>query len=388
MSIRMAKRTTACPVLLLMLTLFASACSGAPATAVPTQVPVTAVPPEPTAVSAETAVPPTAAPAAQPAVYWPTDGWRTSTPEEQGMDSAPLAEMAAEIGERNMNIHSLLVIRNGYLVSENYFSGGTKDSIHVIFSATKSFISTLIGIALDQGAIATLDQPVLDYFPERPIANLDQRKESITLEDLLMMRSGLDWAQDDVQMFNEMKKQPDWVQYVLDRPMATAPGEKWVYCSGCSHLLSAILQEATGMNTRAFASQVLFEPLGISEMLWLADPHGIPDGGAGMRLKPRDMAKLGYLYLQDGQWDGQQIVSKEWVEKVTQRTAVIDEHFGFGRHWFTVDSLNGYAALGSKGQIILVLPEVDLIVVSTAYTDESIFELVEKYVIPAIQTKE
>jgi CubicO group peptidase (beta-lactamase class C family) len=319
-------------------------------------------------------------------VYWPTKNWRTSTPEEQGMDSQKLEEMLAVIKEKDMNIHGFLIIRNGYIVSETYFKGYEQDLKHDMQSVGRSFTSTLIGIAIDKGYIDGVDHRIVDFFPERTIANLDQQKQDMTLKDVLTMRLGVERLDGDPE-YRAMQESPDWVQFLLDRPVVIPPGTKWEYCSGCSHLLTAIIQQTTGVNPRDFAEQYLFKPLGISDVTWMADPAGIPYGAGGFRLTPRDMAKLGYLYLQDGQWDGKQIVSSEWVKSATQRRADVDVdiHFGYGYHWFTVTSMEGYAAIGNGGQIVLVIPKFDLVVVTTAATQESIFELIEQYVLPAMQ---
>jgi CubicO group peptidase (beta-lactamase class C family) len=322
-----------------------------------------AVTPTPTANS----IPPTAT---STGPYWPTKGWRISTPEEQDMDSQKLAEMLTTIQERNINIDGFLVIRNGYLVSETYFGGYKQEMQHDIQSVGRSFTSTLIGIAIDKGYIDGVEHRVVDYFPERTIANLDQQKKDMTLEDVLTMRSGLEGLEGD-PYYQEMQNSPDWVQFLLDLPIAKTPGSHWEYCSGCSHLLTAILQKTTGMNPRDFAEQNLFKPLGISGVRWMTDPEGIPYGAGGFGLTPREMAKLGYLYLRHGEWDGQQIVSSKWVESATQRYADVDvdTHFGYGYHWFTVTAMKGYAALGNGGQIILVIPESDLVIVTTAKTE-------------------
>jgi len=299
------------------------------------------------------------------------------------MDSQKLEDMLATTEERRINLQSFLAIRNEYIVNKTYFGGNRQDSKHALYSATKSFVSTLIGIALAKGAIEGTDQPILDFFSERQIKNLSAQKEDMTLEDMLTMRSDLDWS--DTGDYPAMEKSTDWVQFVLDKPMAEEPGNAWNYCSGCSHVLSAIIQQSTGMNTRDFADEYLFNPLGISDIFWFTDGAGIPDGGSRLQLAPRDMAKLGYLYLREGQWDGQQIVPAEWVKTTTLRHVALDEHFSYGYHWFTVYSLEGFAALGSQGQIILVIPEYDMVVVTTAFTQESILELVEKYVVPAVE---
>ena len=363
MSIKFMSRLTKFVVLLCLLTLILAGCSKSPAVVVPPNAPT---------------------PASESDVYWPTEGWRTSTPEEQGMDSQMLAGMVDEINERKMKVHSLLVIRNGYLVSETYFDDFQPDTRHHLQSVTKSFISTLIGIAIDQGYLTGADQRVVDLFPESAIANLDNQKQDMTLEDLLTMRSGLDCQEGDID-YQAITKSPDGAKYMLDKPMIETPGSRWNYCSGGYHVLSAIIQQSTGKNALDFAEQNLFKPLGISNVVWPADKAGNSTGGWGLQLTPRDMAKLGYLYLRGGQWEGQQIVSSEWVEAATQSYADVDEHFGYGYHWFTAPALAGYAALGNYGQIILVIPESDLVIVTTANTEESIFELIEQYVLPSVQ---
>lgn len=318
--------------------------------------------------------------------YWPTEAWRTSPPEEQGMDSHKLAQMLIAIQQQHLNLHSLLVIRNGYLVSETYFGPYQQDTRHELYSCTKSFISTLIGIAVDKAYIDRTDHRIVDFFSERTFANLDRQKADMTLEDVLTMRSGLDWQEGD-PIYRAMYQSPDWVKFVLDKPMALPPGSRFNYCSGCSHLLSAIVQQTTGMKTRDFASQYLFKLLGITNVDWETDATGIPIGGWGLQLTPRDMAKLGYLYLQDGQWDGQQIVSAKWVENATQRHTETDSDLGYGYQWWTYPSLAAYASLGRDGQMIFVIPGSDLVIVTTAEMDghEQIFQLIAQYIVPAVQ---
>lgn len=317
---------------------------------------------------------------------WPTEGWLTSTPEEQGMDSQKLEQLLAVIQERDINIHSFLIVRNGYLVSETYFDGYDQNKKHDIQSAGRSITATLIGIAIDQGYIDGLDHRILDFFPERTTANLDERKQAMTLEDLLTMRTGFQW-QEVEGAFESMQKSPDWTQYILDMSMAESPGTRWNYCSLCSHLFSGMLYKTTGMNPHDFAMQNLFQPLGISDIVWIKDPAGLPLGAGGFQLTPRDMAKLGYLYLRHGEWDGKQIVSSEWVEKATTShvSVTMNEHLGYGYHWITVPEMEGFAALGGGGQIILVVPNDDLVIVTTAWTEESIFELIDQFVLPAVK---
>jgi CubicO group peptidase (beta-lactamase class C family) len=323
---------------------------------------------------------------AAPATYWPTEGWRTSSPEDQGLDAQKLGQALIAVQEQRLNLHSLLVIRHGYLVSETYFGSYRQDTRHELYSCTKSFVSTLIGIAIDQGYIDGTGHRVPDFFPGRSFANFDAQKLAMTVDDVLTMRAGLDWEEGDPS-YARLYTSPDWVQFMLDKPMVAAPGSLFNYCSGCSHLLSAIIQETTGMNPRDFAEQVLFEPLGISDAVWEVDSGGTPIGGWGLKLTPRDMAKLGYLVLHDGQWDGQQIVSAQWVESATRIHVEVDGDLDYGYQWWIYPSLEGYAALGLYGQMILVIPESDLVVVTTAQMDshDEIFRLVRDYVLPAVQ---
>jgi CubicO group peptidase (beta-lactamase class C family) len=360
---------------LILLAGLLAGCSRSPAPATPTVTP--AVAPASTA---------TSAPASAPSAYWPADAWRTSSPEEQGLDPQKLAQMLDAIQEQGLGFHSLLIIRNGYLVSETYFGANQADTRHELYSCTKSFVATLIGIAIDQGAIHGTDQRVVDFFPDRTFANPDSRKQAMTLDDLLTMRAGLDWQEGD-PAYRPLFQSPDWLQYMLDMPMAQAPGSLFNYCSGCSHVLIAILQQATGKNPLDFARQTLFEPLGITKLNWDTASGGNPIGGWGLKLTARDMARLGYLYLRNGQWNGQQIVSAAWVENATRQHTEASGDLGYGYQWWTVPSLGGYAALGLYGQTILVVPGSDLVIVTTAQMDnhDKIFELIEEYILPAVQ---
>jgi CubicO group peptidase (beta-lactamase class C family) len=328
-----------------------------------------------------------AAQTSTPDVYWPTAGWRISTPEAQGMNSHSLEQMLDAVKQQKLNLYSLLVIRHGYIVSETYFTSYKQDTKHEVYSCTKSIIATLIGIALDQQRIDSLDHPVVSYFPERTFENLDAAKKAMTLENLLTMTSGLDWQEGDPEYIG-MYRSRDWVNYVMDKPMKAEPGSQFNYCSGCSHVLSAIVQKATGTKTSDFAARYLFEPLGISNVSWETDSSGIDLGGWGVQITPRDMAKLGYLYLRHGIWDGKQLVRAQWVETATRSHTATDSNLDYGYQWWIVPSLEGYAALGRFGQTILVIPKLDLIVVTTAQVEnhDAIFELIGQYVVPAVLT--
>ena len=329
---------------------------------------------------------PTIEPTLNNTADWPTQVWRTSTPEEQGMDSGRLSEMLAEIEQKKLDFHSLLIIRHGAIVSETYYGTYHADTPHVLYSVTKSFIATLIGIAIDQGLIDSVDHLVLDFFPDIAITDPDPLRETMKLEHLLTMTTGLAW-QDEDPVFGELYRSQDWVAYVMNKPMLEQPGTHFNYCSGCSHVLSAIVQQATQTNTRDFAQEALFGPMGITGYRWEVDSKGIPIGGWGLSITPRDMAKLGYLYLHQGQWDGQPIVSSKWIEKATQKHIDADDELDYGYQWWINPRLGAYMALGRYGQTIFVLPEADLIVVTTAKLEnhDEIFHLIEAYILPAIQ---
>ena len=167
-------------------------------------------------------------------------------------------------------------------------------------------MGALVGMAIDQGRLKSVDQTLVDYFPERTIQNLDEQKKAITLHNLLSMTPGLS-CQDLSSDGQGMYQAKDWIQYLLDLPVSDPPGSRWIYCSGAAHLLSAILQDATGMDARTYANTYLFKPLGIPEVAerdWNTDPSGVTNGIVGLYLTPRDLAKVGYLYLKNGEWEG------------------------------------------------------------------------------------
>jgi CubicO group peptidase (beta-lactamase class C family) len=307
--------------------------------------------------------------------YWPTQGWqRTTTPEEAGIDSAKLAEALLTIREQDIDIHSLLVIRDGAVVVDAYLYPYDGSTFHDVASVTKSIMTTLIGIAADHGKLE-LDQPMLSYFPNNnnnTIANLDALKERITVQHLASMSSGLNCTQeDDEATLREMKASPDWVRFTLDRKVIWEPGTTFVYCSPGMHLLSAILEHATGMTALDFAHQNLFEPLGIRDVMWLTDPQGYNRGSEGIYLHPYDMAKIGYLWLNNGQWQGKQIVSQEWVNNSvkaqfeTGEEEGDDDDYGYGWWVQTDDEPESYSASGRGGQRIIVVPAWNLIIATT-----------------------
>jgi CubicO group peptidase (beta-lactamase class C family) len=264
---------------------------------------------------------------------WPTQNWQRSAPEAQGIDSAKLAAGLLAIREQGIDIHSLLIVRNGSMLVDASFYPYDGSTVHDLASVTKSIMPALVAIAAAQGKLS-LDAPMLSFFPDRTVANRDARKERITVRHLASMSSGLECtAERDEATLQEMLASPDWVQFVLDRRAVYEPGTRFVYCSPAIHLLSPILQQATGTTALAFARQYLFAPLGIKDALWESDPQGFNDGWADLYLHPHDMAKIGYLWLNGGVWEGKQIVPREWVEssvRVQMAETGDDDKYGYG----------------------------------------------------------
>ena len=284
-----------------------------------------------------------------------------------------------------------MIIRNGYIVTDAYFEPFAQGSVHDVASVTKSFTVTLIGIAIDEGYIESVQQPVLDFFPERTVANVDANKEAMTVEDLLTMSSGFECVYRPTEVtLNQMMETPDWVQFTLDLPMSEEPGTRFVYCSPNAHLLSAIIKETTGMSALAFAQEHLFEPLGISDVGWPSDPHGNNHGWGDLRMTPHDMAKLGHLYLHEGEWGGQQVLSPVWVTAATsvpEDASVVD----YGYLWWLVPEYpDVYYADGRGGQRIFVLPDQDMVVVTTGGGGQDQYGVLEtlltSYIIPAAES--
>ena len=247
---------------------------------------------------------------------WPTHEWLTSTPEEQGMDSSTLAKLVTD-GE-SQSFDSLLIVRHGRIVAEAYYAPYTADIPHQIHSSTKAIISTLIGMLRKDGVLDRLDRPVLDFFADRGVANVDDRKKAITVQNLLDMTSGFDWDQGiedgKEQTLVDMTLSPNWTQFILDRPMAHAPGEVFNYTDANPHLAFAIITRLTGKLAEDYAREKLFSPLGITDWHWDRDPQGLTMGAWTLTMLPRDMAKIGYLYLRHGEWDGRQLLPSGWAE--------------------------------------------------------------------------
>ncbi len=274
-------------------------------------------------------------------------------------------------------LRSVLVVRHGNLLVEQYFNDGTKNGAFHIHSASKSFTSALIGIAFREGLLESLDQKLFDFFPEYFTPNLDPRKKDITLKHLLTMTAGFNFNDTGDEWLSYASAE-DWVKHAIELPLLHSPGEDWHYGTPQTNLLSAILTRVANMSTRDFAEKYLFKPLQISIRRWYQDPQGYYTGGHEMYFVPRDMARLGFLYLNNGSIDDEQIIPSEWVQESLQDYAGgrVDEAMrssfyrdvGYGYQWW-LQKLSGYdtfSARGLGGQHIVCIPELDMVVVTTA----------------------
>jgi CubicO group peptidase (beta-lactamase class C family) len=353
------------------------------------------------------------------------DGLDAGTLEEVNIETDPIIKAVDRLlSGQYPEVHSMLIFKDNKLVFEEYFGGhrfkwdgpghhGTwlqwnRTNPHNIMSDTKSLTSATIGIAVDQGYIESVDQSIFDYLPEHQHLNTDG-KDQITIEHLLTMTSGLEWkewgssytdlANDTFKLWVECE---DQIACILEKPLSEEPGTHFTYSGGNMVLLGEIIKNATGMTIEEFSGKHLFEPLGITPPVWEKYESGVIDGAGGIKITPRDMAKIGVTFLNGGVWDGEQIVSEQWIEKsATQfpgnsRINVPGEdsgRVGYAYTWWTKqypnsgNEVNMYYAGGWGGQLIMVLPELDTVVVFTGgnyATKRHDFDIFEKYVLPAI----
>jgi len=346
--------------------------------------------------------------------------WPTNSPADAGLDAALLCSIGAALDKSpEMNVHAVVVVRHGALVYETYRSGEdnrwgkelgavsyTAQMPHDLRSISKSVVSLLLGIAVDRKLIAGVDESVFAFFPDFAALRTPQ-KDRIKLRDLLTMRSGLAWDErlsydDPRNSERRMISSVNPYRYVLEQPAQDEPGAKWNYSGGDTQLLSGILQRASGKFLAEFAKETLFEPLGIGEFEWLKMPaNGEAAADSGLRLRPRDMAKIGKLVLDKGMWNGRRVVSQAWIDESTgTHVSNVDETFdsiGYGYQWWTDHEKVGdrqiswISAQGFGGQRIYIIPSFDLVVVITAglYGDKSqdwvSYNILDKFVLAAIR---
>lgn len=328
--------------------------------------------------------------------------WETVPPASQNIDATALAA-AYERADAIAGLRSLLVVRGGKLVAEAYYDGTERDDLNHVRSVTKSVISTLVGLAIEDGFISGIDQPITAYLGPYTDRLTDAQRR-ITIRHLLTMTSGFTWDESySAGEFVRWVSSPDQVQYLLDRSLAHTPGERFNYNSAAVHLLSVILTEATGLSTEAYARTRLFVPLGIDTWRWEQLAGDYQNGGAGLELRARDMARLGVLFVQQGRSGDAAVVPAAWAQAALQPQQELDasngilEHIDYGYLWWLDAHPRGRAFLawGYGGQFIYGIPELDLVIVSTARwsvsggtagtQERAIQSLIVNHILPAVE---
>jgi len=334
-----------------------------------------------------------AASAQPPTAPWPTKEWTVSTPQAEGLDPAVLADLADYLATPAFQTDSMLVVRHGRIVAEAYASPVHAGLRHDLRSVTKSVVATVVGTAIQEGRIASTEQRALAFFPEHPASGA--RQDALTLRHLLDMTSGIAWREWPYNAESDALKlwaAPDWTRFILARDFSSAPGERFQYMAAAPHLLSVILTRSGGENAAEYARHRLFKVLGITDFAWRSDPQGHSVGESTLRLAPRDMARIGLLYLRDGRWDGEQLLPPGWTEALFAqpgiRHSLPDSPPTYRSLWWTDTSVPYAAAIGRHGQYIILLPRQDLMLVVTSKTADrtrgaSAPVLVRNYLLPA-----
>jgi CubicO group peptidase (beta-lactamase class C family) len=324
--------------------------------------------------------------------YWPTLGWKSCYPEDVGMDSATLMSVYDYVANPAVQTRGVAIIRKGYIVAETYFNGLNQYSRHPSYSVAKSFVSALIGIGLEQGIFKNIEEPIFHYFPELNkkkkvhirgsfLQNLPApgARKRITIEHLLTMSSGLKWNEQDY--FNDplndvylMADSYDYIQYVLNKSPEYEPGIVWRYSSGDSMLLSGLFTRVLGVSAYEFGQEYLFEPLGITNIIWHTDPAGHTIGGWGIEATIREYAKFGYLYSKKGRWERRQVIPEPWIYESWEPVSESIDFYGY--QWWLLPVFEGhedsiipedtYIAWGLYTQQIFVIPSKDLVIVRMA----------------------
>jgi CubicO group peptidase (beta-lactamase class C family) len=315
---------------------------------------------------------------------WPTKDWVASTPEAQGMNSAALAWLVDAVGSFEQD--SLLIVRHGNIVVEAYYAPYAANIRHDLRSVTKSITGTLTAIEIKEGLLDNVNHSIVDLFADKRIHNIDDAKKAMTVQNMLDMTSGLAWNErsyspDETLM--QMYRSPDRTEFVLSQPIADPPGTRFYYNSGNPYVLSALISRKTGRDALDFARDELFKPLGISSVRWRGDDgENITDGESGLFLAPRDMAKLGYLYLREGCWDGERIIPSSWIDRVRQGPVTATGGYHYANLWWSLPESDAFMARGRHSQLILVLPKLDIVAVMTGALKDRL--LPTKYLIDGI----
>ncbi|WP_207952851.1 serine hydrolase domain-containing protein [Paenibacillus agricola] len=288
-------------------------------------------------------------------------------PEDQGVSSSSIASFVKAVEEQQLELHSFMLLRNGHLLSEQWWPSYGPESQHALYSISKSFTSTAIGLAVAEGLLSIEDR-VLPFFPNEVTPQIEQNMGALKVKHLLTMATG---HAEDPSGIKRVQAESNWVRGFLETPIVEPPGTRFLYNSGASYMLSAILHQVTGQSLLDYLQPRLFEPLGIVGAVWEACPQGRSAGGWGLSLRTEDLAKFGQLYLQQGEWNEKQLLSREWVKEATRshistaQESGIDKQQGYG-YQFYLCRFGAYTARGAFGQFCMVLPEQGAVVVITA----------------------
>ena len=306
------------------------------------------------------------------------DGWETSTLRDEGVEPAGLNEMMLEILAGNSKyVHSILLVKNGKLIFEEYFFGYSRDTKHFLASVSKSVTSLTMGLAIDKGYVRDVNTLAYEFFPDYKTTKWLKRKYPIRLKHLLTMTAGLEWDALSYRRSHpghttyQMYESGDPIEFVLNRNLSEMPGQKFNYNSGLTILLGEILRSKSGVYIDEFSGKYLFTPLGISDYSWDQFADGTIQTDGGLYLRPRDMAKIGHMMLKNGNWRGKQIVSKAWVEASTQ-PHITGLGLGYGYQWWrgkafiNNQNIEVLYASGHGGQKIFIVPQLDLVAVFTS----------------------
>jgi CubicO group peptidase (beta-lactamase class C family) len=288
------------------------------------------------------------------------------TPESQGLDSAVLAEALDYVRANRIPLHSFLLIRNGVIVLDAYFYPYSGRELHDVASVTKSFTSAAVGIAIEKGLVKSVDEKVLSILPVANAAS-DPRKWRLSIRHLLTMTSGLDCdTEGGERALASMRRSDDWAAFALALPMRADPGSQYAYCSCNNHLLSSMVTAVTGESLLQFAQKNLLQPIGVTDVIWPPDPKGRTHGWGDLHLHPRDMARFGLLYLQQGRWRDARLVPESWVRESSKAAVTVRQGVGYGLSWWINTARPPiFEAVGRGGNRISLLPKENIVVVFT-----------------------
>jgi CubicO group peptidase (beta-lactamase class C family) len=334
------------------------------------------------------------------------DGWPVASVSDEGLAAETITWMSETAKNGNFGqIHCILIVRNGKLIFEAYYGGYHVNRLHPLASVTKSVVSVLMGIAVDKGYIADIDSSINEYFPQySDIFSNEPQKNDITIRHLLTMSAGFDWDEwsypytSALNSYYQMERSSDWTRFVLALPLIHPPGSMFTYNSGNSILQGDIIHHLCGQAADQWAESVLFGPLGITTYSWATQKNGLPQTGGGLSLRPRDLAKIGFLLINEGKWQNQQIISQSWIEQSVIPAVTIWPGVKYGFNWwlrplpdmfdFSPQDNDIIHGVGYAGQYLFIIPRLDMMVLCTSWNENELesapLGILYNFVLPAI----